>query len=63
MRSRNAGDILARHLDARDLTEAATPQLELDRFEQVVGLVRDLEVGVARDAENRPLEHVHAREE
>ena len=52
-----------RHLDARDLAEAPAAQLELDRLEQVVGLVGDLEVGVAGDAEDRALEHVHPREE
>ena len=33
------------------------------RLEQVVGFVRDLEVGVARDAEGRALEDLHPREE
>ena len=43
----------ARDLEPHDVAEAAPAQLELDRLEQVVGLVRDLEVGVARDAEQR----------
>ena len=46
----------ARHLESRHLTEAPAAQLELDGLEQVVGLVRDFEVGVARDAEERALE-------
>ena len=41
----------ARDLEPHDVAEAAPAQLQLDRLEQVVGLVRDLEVGVARDAE------------
>ena len=39
-------------LDAHDLAEAPAAQLVLDRLQQVVGLVGDLEVGVARDAED-----------
>ena len=39
-----------RDLEPNDVAEAAPAQLELDRLEQVVGLVGDLEVGVARDA-------------
>ena len=35
----------------------------LDGLEQVVGLVRDLEVGVARHAEDGALDDLHAREE
>ena len=50
-------------LDAHDVAEAAPAQLELDRLEQVVGLVRDLEVGVARDAEDGALGDLHLREE
>ena len=46
-----------------DLAEAAPLQLELDRLEQVVGLVGHLEVGVARDAEGRALDDLHLREE
>ena len=53
----------ARHLEPRDLAEAALAQLELDLFEQVVRLVRHVEVGVARDAERRALDDVHAGEE
>ena len=33
----------------------------LDRLEQVVGLVRELEVGVARDPETAPLHDLHPR--
>ena len=50
-------------LDAGDLTEAPAAQFELDRLEQVVGLVRNFEVGVARDPKDRALEHVHAGKE
>ena len=39
-----------RDLDAHRSTEPAAPQLELDGLEQVVRLVGDLEVGIARDA-------------
>ena len=45
------------------VAEAAAAQLELDRLEQVVRLVRDLEVGVARDPEGRALDDLHPREE
>ena len=51
------------HLETRHLAEARAAQLELDGLEQVVGLVRHVEVGVARDAEERPLAHVHPGEE
>jgi hypothetical protein len=50
-------------LDAHDLAEAAAAQLVLDGLEQVVGLVGDLEVGVAGDAEGRPVDDLHPREE
>ncbi len=53
----------ARDLEADDVAEAAAAQLELDRLEQVVGLVRDLEVGVASDAEDRPLDDLHPGKE
>ena len=53
----------ARDLHPDDVAEAPASQLELDRLEQVVGLVRDLEVRVSRDAKDRPLEDLHAREE
>ncbi len=52
-----------RQLDAHDLAEAPSPQLVLDRREQVVGGLLDLEVGVARDAERGVLLDLHAREE
>src|SRR5581483_5296161 len=50
-------------LDTGDLPEAAPAKLDLDRLEQVVGFVGDLEVGVARDAEDRALENLHAGKE
>ena len=50
-------------LEAHHLAEAAPAELLLDRLEQVVGLVRDVVVGVARDAEERVVEDLHAREE
>ena len=40
-----------RHLESRHLAEARAAELELDRLEQVVGLVGHLEVAVTRDAE------------
>jgi hypothetical protein len=53
----------ARDLEPDDLAEAAAEQLELDRLEQVVGLVGYLEVGVARDAKSRVLDDLHLRKE
>ena len=53
----------ARDLDPDDVAEAAALQFELDRLEQVVGLVRDLEVSVSRDTKDRSLENLHAGEE
>ena len=50
-------------LEPHDVAEAAAAQLVLDRLEQVVGLVRDLEVGVAGDPEHRALHDLHAGEE
>ena len=50
------------HLDADDVAEATLPELGLDGFEEVCRVVGDLEVGVARDAEDRPLDDGHARE-
>jgi hypothetical protein len=65
-----AGDLLAdrrahvrAHLDPHDVAEAAPAQLVLDRLEQVVGLVGDREVGVARDAEDVVVDDLHAREQ
>ena len=49
--------------DAGDLAEASPAQLELDRLEEIIGLVGDLEVRVAGDPEHRALEHVHPPEE
>ena len=38
-------------------------KLELDRFQQVIRLVGDLEIGVPRDAERRAFGDLHLREE
>src|SRR5262245_26397498 len=61
------GDHLRRgrraHLDAHDVSEATPAELALDRLEQVVGVVRHLEVRVAGDAEYGTLDDVDAREE
>ena len=43
--------MLGADLEPHDLAEAPAAELVLDRLEQVVGLVVDLEVGVARDPE------------
>ncbi len=50
-------------LDPHDLAEASPPQLQLDRHPQIVGLVRDLVVGVASDAEDVLLDDLHLRKE
>ena len=50
-------------LDPDDVAEAPLSQLELDCLEEVVGVVGELEVGVPRDAEQRPLGDLHPREE
>ncbi len=50
-------------LDAHSVAEAAAAQLELDRLEQVVCLVGDLEVGVTGHAEDGALGDLHLREE
>ncbi len=50
-------------LEAHDLAEAAPAQLVLDRLEQVIGLVGDLEIGVARDAEQVVAEDLHPGEQ
>ncbi len=52
-----------RDLDADRLAEAPAAQLGLDGLQQVVGLVGDLEVGVARHAEVAVVEDLHAREQ
>ena len=62
-RSSIACDVELETSTPHDVAEAPAPQLELDRLEQVVGFVRDLEVGVARDPEDRALEDLHAGEE
>ncbi len=51
------------HLHPHDLAEAPAAQLVLDRLEQVGGVVGDLEVGVAGDAEDVVVGDLHAREE
>ena len=51
------------HLDAHDVAEAASAKLGLDGLEEVVGVVGDLEVGVARHPEHRALEDLDAGEE
>ena len=51
-------------LEADRPLEPAAAQLHLDRFEQVVGLLLlEREVGVAADAERRPLLDHHADEQ
>ena len=51
---------VTRDLEPDDLAEAPAAQLVLDRGEQVVGLVGDVEVGVARDAEEAVGDDLHA---
>ena len=50
-------------LEPHDLAETAPAQLVLDRLQQVVGVVGDLEVGVAGHAEHVVVDDLHAREE
>ena len=51
-------------LEPHDPAElAAPPQHRLDRLEEVLGFVLELEVGVARDPERVVREHLHAREQ
>ena len=50
-------------LEPHDLAEAPAAQLVLDGLQQVVGLVGDGEVGVARDAEDVVVDDLHAREQ
>ena len=52
-----------RDLDADDVAEATLADLGPHRLEEVVGIVRELHVGVAGDAEDRALEDLHAGEE
>ncbi len=49
--------------DTHDLAEAPSAQLQLDRHPQIVRLVRDLVVRVARDAEHVLLDDLHLRKE
>jgi hypothetical protein len=53
----------ARDLQAHDVAEPPALQLELDRLEQVVGLVRHLEVGVSRHPEHGALGDLHPGEQ
>ena len=53
----------ARELEPDDVAEPAPSELGLDRFQEVVGVVGQLEVGVAGDAEERPLGDLHPREQ
>src|SRR5262245_967080 len=61
------GDHLRRcrraHLDAHDVSEATPAELALDGLQQVVGVVRYLEVRVPGDAEHGTLDDVDTREE
>ena len=50
-------------LHAHDRAEAAPAQVRLDGLEQVVCVVRDLGVAVARQAEERALHDLHLREQ
>ncbi len=50
-------------LDAHDLAEAPAAQLVLDGLQQVGGVVGDLEIGVAGDAEDVVVDDLHPREE
>ena len=50
-------------LDPHDLAEAPATQLVLDRLQQVGGVVGDLQVGVAGDAEGAVVHDLHAGEE
>jgi hypothetical protein len=50
-------------LEPHDVAEAPPAQLGLHRLQEVVGLVVDLEVGVARHAERRGLLDLHSGEE
>ncbi len=54
---------LAGDLEADHLAEAAAADLVLDRLAEVVGLVGDVVVGVAGDAEERVADDLHPREQ
>src|ERR1700675_4819136 len=58
--SRRSG---ARDLDSDRVAETAAPKLALHGLEQIVGLVRDLEVGIARDAKHAALDDLHLGEQ
>ena len=59
----HAGRHVVRHLEPHGIAEPPPAQLRLDGLEQVVGLVRELEVGVARDPEQALLDDLDPREE
>ena len=50
-------------LESHDLAEAPAPNFVLDRLKEVIGLVRDLEVGVAGDPEHLVAEDLQTREQ
>ncbi len=52
-----------RHLESHDRAEPALLELDLDRDQQVGGVVRDLGVAVAGEAEGSLLDDLHLREE
>ena len=61
--SRTSAGAVVTDLEADDRAEAALRELELDRFEEVVGIVRESEVGIARHPKDgqrldRPADHV-----
>ena len=59
----HAGGHPVHHLEPHRVAEPAPAQLRLDRLEQVVSLVRELEVGIAGDAEEALLDDLDPREE
>ena len=50
-------------LEPHDLAEAPAPEFVLDGLEEIVGLVGDLEVGIASDPEQVVADDFHAREQ
>ena len=59
----HAGRDRAGDLEADDVAEAAPAHFQLDRLEQIVRLVGDLEVRVSGDAKGAALDGLHIREE
>ena len=53
----------SRHLEPNGVAEAPAAELRLHGLEQVVGVVGELEVGVARDPEDGTLRDLHAGEQ